>query len=70
MKWALIIRKTNKNIFKIIKCNTEFGERNSFNIAGISLCNKLGIDIKSFSNFNLFKNHIIYKILSCNVINC
>lgn len=42
-------------------CITKFGKRNPLNIS-ITFCNNLGIHIKSFPNFRLFKNHVIHKI--------
>lgn len=54
-------RQNINNVFRLSKCNTEFGKRDPFYIS-ISMCNRFGININTFNNFINYKKYIINKV--------
>jgi len=56
-------RQVENNVFRLRKCNTEFGKRDPFNIT-IEISNRLGINISNYNSFNSYKKYISVKVKS------
>jgi len=60
-------RQNRYNVFRLNKYNTEFGNKDPFNI-GIHLCMKYDIPIKQllfYKDYERYKKYIKYKMKTC-----